>query len=104
MKKTIFIVTVLFFLVLAAGAQNNYKHSVGIMAGNFSGVSYKFLHKKFAFQCDAGWKYMFTSHQYMISYQDIFSQENKEVQFFTFEINPNIMFQKNFKDQPSFIF
>lgn len=102
MKKTTSLLIISLFLLLAGNAQGNYKQSIGLMAGNFSGVSYKLLHKKLAFQCDIGWKYMFASHRYASSI--VYYEEFKEASFYTFEINPNIMFQKNFKNQPSFIF
>lgn len=102
MKKITSLFILSLFLLFAGNAQSNYKQSIGLMAGNFSGVSYKLLHKKLAFQCDAGWRYMFASHRYFSSY--LYYEEFKEASFYTFEINPNIMFQKNFKNQPSFIF
>lgn len=88
MKKTKINILVAIFIVIAtlsAQAQAPYKHSIGVVTGNLNGVSYKtFLSDHLALQADLGYKCIVTSGQHA---NNVFVQ--------SFELNPNIMYEKN---------
>ena len=88
MKKKILVTLIaIAFGFSTIYAQNPYKHSFGITAGNMQALSYKtFGSKYFAFQVDLGTKYIVTNGS--------FKNFNLEgVNLWTLELNPNIMFE-----------
>lgn len=122
MKKVFLLINVLVFATCALFAQD-YKNSFGIVAGNFNGLSFKtFIKEEFAVQVDLGFGIMATTGSYTSKitkernskgndyygdyyggdyyYDDDSYEETKETikanySLWTFEINSNVIWQKN---------
>lgn len=92
MKKVFLLITLLSIGILGLFAKD-YKNSAGVIVGSFNGLSYKtFVSDNFAIQADLG--FGFISTRGTIKF-DGFKYSGKE-DAWTFQINPNIYYQKNF--------
>lgn len=100
-KLTLFAALLLGALTVNAG---DYKHSIGVNVGNQYGVSYKaflFGNENLALQIDLGVRLQETSGSYNYKTKvsgQTFSTKGKFKQgnMFTFEVNPNMLYQKEF--------
>lgn len=82
------IIALLAASAVTAVAQQPYKHSIGLSVGSFEGVSYKvFLTDEVALQTDLGFR--------MLSTQAGSKGYVAHVGFWTFEANPNALYQAN---------
>lgn len=84
---------VIMFIALWAGimfhanAQAPYKNGIGVSVGNMQALTFKtFGGNHFAFQLDLGTKYITTDGRFR-------NMDLKGVNFWTLELNPNIMFE-----------
>ena len=84
---------VILFIALMAGimfhanAQAPYKNGIGVSVGNMQALTFKtFGGNHFAFQLDLGTKYITTDGRFR-------NMDLKGVNFWTLELNPNIMFE-----------
>ena len=88
-KNRIVILFIAFFagIVFHANAQAPYKNGIGVSVGNMQALTFKtFGGNHFAFQIDLGTKYITTNGRFK-------NFELEGVNFWTLELNPNIMFE-----------
>ncbi len=95
-KLTLFAALLLGALTVNAG---DYKHSIGVNVGNQYGVSYKaflFDNENLALQIDLGVRLQETSGSGKYKRGDASTFKFKSADFYTFEVNPNVLYQKEF--------
>ena len=87
-RNRIFLIFIALFagILSHANAQAPYKNGIGVSAGNMQALTFKtFGGNHFAFQLDLGTKYITTDGRFK-------NIDLKGVNFWTLELNPNIMF------------
>lgn len=96
-KLTIVAALLLGALIVNAG---DYKHSIGVNVGNQYGVSYKaflFDNENLALQIDLGVRLEETAGSFKYKVGDSSDKfKFKSADFYTFEVNPNVLYQKEF--------
>lgn len=107
MKKVLFIAMALLCIVNvnAAGSRRNsrsgsseYVHSIGFKVGNELGLTYKgfiFGVDGLALQADLGFKMMSSPTKSVASLEGETLKENFDWSVWTFEANPNVVYQKS---------
>lgn len=84
-----------FFAAMPTMAQRSYKQSAGVMVGGLDGLSYKyFLSNHLAVQADLGFRMLATQGSARIISGGVTSKTDAVVMnCWTFEVNPNIVYQ-----------
>lgn len=90
------------FLIVASVSAQEYRHSLGIIAGSFNGVSYKYHpYDNFAIQVDLGAsinKTPFGKASYRYAGLKLDFNEGAPVVNISYQINPNFMWQGELTD------
>lgn len=98
MKKFTFVAAMLLSATIAFAA--SYEHSVGVNVGGLYGASYKaflFGNDNLALQIDLGVRLEETAGSFKYKIGDSSSKfKFKSANFYTFEVNPNVMYQDEF--------